>query len=287
MIRKPARILPRKPGPISIFAALVVSAASQTPASAAALAQRASSDARTLLEVIQAGGIIGYAIIFLSMVGLALVIDAFMRVRDDRLVPPILLEKTTNQARSGQFKKMLSTSQEDDSLLGRILSRALPEGAFGLEALREAVQQEGEKQVTRLRQRVGYIGLIASVAPVLGLLGTVIGMIRSFQVLGESRGAARPDQLAVGISEALITTCMGLILAVPMLFFHTYFRDRVTRIGQEAASACDRILRLMALNLSQRQNTTSPAQAQPSAAPRPAAIEPASAPSSANGPGAA
>lgn len=215
---------------------------------------QASGDGRaSVLEVVQAGGWVGYAILLLSVVGLALVIDAFLRIRDDKLVPPLLAEQASNQARHGQFRQMLTTCEGDQSLLGRILARALPEGNLGLDALREAVQQEGEKQVTRLRQRVGYIGLIASIAPVLGLLGTVIGMIRSFQVLGEARGAARPDELAVGISEALVTTCMGLILAVPLMFFHTYFRDRLTRVGQEAGTVCDRILRLMALHVSQRQ----------------------------------
>ena len=96
-------------------------------------------------------------------------------------------------------------------MLGRIISAGLSDGRLGLDAVREGLEQQGVMEVTRMRERIGYIGLIASVAPMLGLLGTVTGMIASFRLLGEAQGAARPDELALGISQALVTTCMGLV----------------------------------------------------------------------------
>jgi biopolymer transport protein ExbB len=93
---------------------------------------------------------------------------------------------------------------------------------------------------------VGWIGVIATAAPMLGLLGTVIGMIGSFQVLGHSRNAARPDELAVGISTALVTTCEGLVLAVPLIFAHAFMKDKVTGVAQEMGHLGERVLTLIA-----------------------------------------
>ena len=198
-----------------------------------------------MLDFIRAGGPVGYVIIGLSVFGTALVIDAFMRVRKDRLLPQGVAEEAGKLALQGKFAEILTLAQANSSLLSRILRHALPQGALGIEAIREAMEEGGVREVTRLQQRVGYIGFIAAVAPMLGLLGTVTGMIASFDVLGTSKGAAEPGELAVGVSEALVTTCMGLVVAVPLMFFHNMFRDRITRIGQEASGHCDRLLRSM------------------------------------------
>ena len=85
-------------------------------------------------------------------------------------------------------------------------------------------------------------------------------MIGSFNVLGAHKGAARPDQLAVGISEALVTTCMGLVVAVPLMFFHNLFRDRVARIGHEASGRCERLLRVMTAAMGARADQAAQAK---------------------------
>ena len=224
---------------------------------------------QNLVDLIQAGGLVGYAIILLSLVGLALVIDSFVRLQEDKLIPPALVDEASNLAQRGRFSELRSLCKGSPTLWGRMVGDALDDGHWGIEAIREAVQQQGDRHFTRLRQRVGYVGLIASIAPVLGLLGTVTGMIDSFQVLGEAKGAARPDELASGIAEALITTCMGLIVAVPLMFLHAYLRDRVTRIAQDAAGACERLLRIMGVVHEQQQRTRA-AQGTPAEAPAPA-----------------
>lgn len=203
------------------------------------------ADRRSLLDFITAGGIVGYVILALSAAGLALVIDAYVHVKAEKLLPPSLIQQAEKLARTGRFSELLHLCQASDSLASRVLGSGLAQGQLGLEAVREAIQESGTREVTRLQQRVGYLGFIAAVAPMLGLLGTVIGMIGSFNVLGAAKGAARPDELAVGISKALVTTCLGLIVAVPLMFFHNYFRDRVTRISQELSGLCERLLRIM------------------------------------------
>ena len=210
---------------------------------------------RSLLDLVQAGGFVGYAIIVLSLVGVALVVDAFFRLRHDVLVPDSLTEQVLDLTGKGRFEEVLALCKTNDSLVARVIHAGLSDGRLGLDAVRESLQQQGAKEITRLRQRNGYIGLIASVAPMLGLLGTVVGMILSFRLLGEAQGAARPDELALGISQALVTTCMGLIVAVPLMFFYAYFRDRITRIGQEAAGVGEKMLRRMAVVIeTRRQN---------------------------------
>jgi biopolymer transport protein ExbB len=209
-------------------------------------AEKGSGDKRvSVADFILAGGIVGHVIIVLSFVGLALVIDTAIYVQVRKLVPPRLTEELVNLAGQGRFAEISNLCRSLDCMLARIVDHTFSQGRMSWAAAREVMQEQGTKEVTRLHQRVGYIGFIASVAPMLGLLGTVTGMIRSFNVLGTARGAAKPEDLAVGVAEALVTTCEGLIVALPLMFFYSYFKDRVTRVGQEAAGACDRLMRTM------------------------------------------
>lgn len=227
---------------------------------AAALSAEAAGDGATvgpqrtsLLELVQAGGVVGYVIILLSVAAAALIVDAFRGITPQRLLPQGLVQQALALAREGRFREVLTVARSNDSMIGRIIAEGMEQGGLGLRAIRAAMQDRGLQETTALQQRIGYLNLIGSVAPMLGLLGTVIGMIESFQVLGVAKGAARPDQLAEGISKALVTTCMGLIVAIPVLFFDSYFRNRVTRIGQEAASICERALQCMDVAQEQRR----------------------------------
>ncbi len=215
----------------------------------ACLAQTANvpqaAQTRSFLDFILAGGVVGYTIMLLSVLGIYLVIDSFIHLKMDKLMPPLVTDQLTSLARTGRFGELLTFSKASDCVISRIVGSGLAQGSFGLPAVRQAMQEQGIKEVTRLNQRVGYLGFLGSIGPMLGLLGTVAGMIGSFNVLGSSKGAARPDELASGISLALVTTCMGLVLAIPLMFFHNYFRDRVTRLGQESSGVCERILQIM------------------------------------------
>ena len=212
----------------------------------------------SLLDFVLAGGPVGYVILALSVAAMALVIDAAVHVRIQLLVPASLTRQAEKLARAGRFSELLALSQASDSLAGRVMGEALAQGHLGVEAVRDALQQAGTREITRLRQRVGTLGLLAAAAPMLGLLGTVVGMIGSFDVLGTSKGAARPDELAVGVSQALVTTCMGLIVALPLMFFHNCFRDRVTRVSQELEALCERLLRTITAVVDARAGAAAP-----------------------------
>ena len=248
---------------VALAATLIGGAASGAPTGEAGGDDSATAPVSTsMLDFLAAGGVIGGVIVLLSFVGIALVIDGFVRLKPEKLLPPMVAEQAESLAAKGKFADILTLTGGNDSMLGRILRSALAEGQMGIAAVRESMQTAGTSEITRLQQRIGYIGFIASVAPMLGLLGTVTGMIASFNVLGMAKGAARPDELAVGISEALVTTCLGLVVAVPLMFFHSYLHDRVTRISQQTSGHCERLLRIMTTWMERRHAATGPTNPQ-------------------------
>ena len=210
-------------------------------------------ETKSAFQFVTGGGVVGYIIIALSVLAVALVIDLVLRLKRDRTFPDALVRHAMELAEQGRAGEILSMSKASDTLFGRIIGGALDRGRYGIEVVRQEVQQIGEKEIFKLRNRVAQIGVIATAGPMLGLLGTVIGMINSFSVLGESKNAARPDELAAGISLALITTCQGLVLAVPLIFVHMWLRDRVTQTSQEAAHVSEKLLGLLATGSANRQ----------------------------------
>jgi biopolymer transport protein ExbB len=220
-------------------------AAAEEPGGAATPGD-APPQTKSLVDFIKAGKNFGYAILFLSFVGMALVIDCFMRITRSALVPPSLARQVVSLARQAQIAELVRVSRESDSLLGRILGRVMSQRPLSLASARESLREECSKETARLQHRVEYIGLLATIAPILGLLGTAVGVIGSLDALGAPEQGPPPAGLAAGISEALVTTCEGLIVAIPLMFFQLHFRIRVTRIGQDAAGVCDSVMRSMA-----------------------------------------
>ena len=226
---------------------------------------------RSLLDFVTAGGVVGYLIIALSFVAVAMVVDLVLRTKREKLIPDGLIRHSLELAEQGRLNELLAMSRASDSMFGRMVSGALERGRLGIDAVRQEMQQLGEGEVLKMRSRVSHVGVVATAGPMLGLLGTVIGMISSFSVLGTSKNAARPDELATGISLALVTTCEGLILAVPLIFVHGWLRDRVTKISQELAHAGDRLLSTLAVTATRRHPTTQtipPAPAAPQMSPQ-------------------
>ena len=220
------------------------------------------SERMSLLDVVMASGVVGIVLLVLSVAAVALVVDAFLLVRKDKTIPEGFTQEVQRLAKQGRTRELASLANTNDTMLGRIIGAGLAQGDLGLPAVREAMRQAGALELTRMRQRIGYLGFVGAVAPMLGLLGTVLGMISSFQVLGADRSAADPGELAQGIAEALITTTLGLIIAIPVLFFHGFLRNRLTLIGHEASTICERMIHSLAATLNRPQQ------------PRPATPEP-------------
>jgi biopolymer transport protein ExbB len=187
---------------------------------------------KTLVQYIASGGEIGYIIVGLSFTAVVFIIAALVRLRRSRLAPEEEVSALDRMLRAGSIEQAITycSAPEHDSFITRVMGAALlrcSRSPFGLLELRSALEESGQQEVSRLHRSTDAIGLIASVAPMLGLLGTVVGMVGAFDTLSLSEGVAKPSQLAGNISVALITTVLGLIVAIPCTAVYSYLRNRV------------------------------------------------------------
>jgi biopolymer transport protein ExbB len=201
--------------------------------SAAAPARPAQS---LLAFYFQALGI-RYTVAFLgiSFWFVALIVMNFLELRRQRIVPLELIETFEGLLNEKKLQEAYDLAKADDSFLGRVLSAGLARLSAGYEHAIEAMQETGEEENMKLEHRLSYIALVGSISPMVGLLGTVDGMVASFKVIADNPDRTpRPDELASGISMALITTLVGLVIAIPAIGIFGIWRNRVQRLVLEA-----------------------------------------------------
>ncbi len=201
-----------------------------------------------MFSIIQAAGWPIWPLIICSVLGMALVIERFVSLKTAKIVPPQLLDEAIMVSRTGVPGADVVTQLEQNSVLGEVLAsgfRTLNQNPRASEDdLRSALEGAGRQCAAKLQRYLGALATIASAAPLLGLLGTVIGMIEIFGSqggdggMGTVPGGGNPEQLAHGISIALYNTAFGLIVAIPALIFWRYFRARVDEflLAMELAS---------------------------------------------------
>ncbi len=173
-------------------------------------------------ELVIAGGWMMVPILLCSVAALAIIAERFWSLRRSRIIPDGLLAKARREMK--QFK--------DDSPMGRILSSGLSNAHFGREIMKERIEEVAGHVVHDLERFLSTLGTIAAISPLMGLLGTVIGMIQVFSAL-VIHGSGDTTVLAGGISQALITTAAGLIVAIPSLFAHRYFVRHIDELTVE------------------------------------------------------
>jgi len=185
-----------------------------------------------LLSIIQAAGWPIWPLIACSIFALAIVIERFISLKSKKVIPERLLEEVIGVTRKGIPPNDVITQLENNSALGRVLASGLravnSEPQISEEDLRASMENVGRQVAHKLEHYLSALGTIASAAPLMGLFGTVVGMIEIFgsQAPGGSSGG-NPAQLAHGISIALYNTAFGLIVAIPSLIFWRYFRGRI------------------------------------------------------------
>jgi biopolymer transport protein ExbB len=182
-----------------------------------------------VLELMQAGGWLMLPIIACSVVAMAIVFDRLWTLRRDRIIPDELVTRIWQWHRQQQLTNDRITQVRDGSPLGRMLAAGLVNRDHPREVMKEAIHDTGRQVVAEMERHLNTLGTIASVAPLLGLLGTVFGMIDVFTVIMDA-GVGNPGVLAGGISKALITTAAGLSVAIPALMFHRYFNGKVNKL---------------------------------------------------------
>lgn len=237
----------------------------------------AGGSSKSLLQYIAAGREIGLIIILLSLVGVGMIVAQTLRMRRSRLAPPEVVQQLHDQLRANNVRGAIETCEnpDNDSFLTRVLGSALircSRSPFGFLELRGALEEAGQSQVARLYRMTDGIGLIASVAPMLGLLGTVVGMVGAFDTIAMSEGPARPDQLGGSISQALVTTVLGLIVAIPATAAYTFLRNRIDTLTAEVGETIEEL----GAYLESAGGATAPGGPQPAPRrPAPAAGQPA------------
>ena len=182
-----------------------------------------------MLELVKAGGWLMWPIIVCSIIAMAIVIERLWVYRPRKVLPANLVAQIWQLHQSKQLTAAHVATVRNGSLLGRTLAAGLVNRNHPREVMKEAIEEEGRQVVHELERYLNTLGTIANISPLLGLLGTVIGMIKVFTAITSS-GVGNPAVLAGGISEALITTAAGLSVAIPAVIFHRYLSGRVDRI---------------------------------------------------------
>ena len=208
----------------------------------------------TFFDLIRASGVIGYVIILLSFVAVALMIEHAMTIRRDVLIPPGFGEKVLQSLTQGQFVPALQLCKSDSSVLGQVLHAGMSEYELGWSAVEKKAEEALAEHAARLYRKIEYLNVIGNIAPMLGLLGTVVGMVYAFQQLAESEGYARAADLAEGIYLALVTTVEGLIVAIPSLAAFSFFNNRIAFLISETTLVAEQVLTPVKKGLQKKKN---------------------------------
>jgi biopolymer transport protein ExbB len=190
------------------------------------------------------GWTFGLILLSVSICLVALIVLLAMELRLGAAIPPGFVEDFTDTVNKRRFKEAYEMAREDGSFLGRVMVTGMSRLQYGIEDAREAAFNMVDSVKAGKEQLVTYLATIGTLGPMLGLVGTVWGMIRSFMVLAES-SSPKPGELAGGISHALVVTLLGVALSVPAIFCHAFFRNRLIRLSMDVANVSDDLLTQM------------------------------------------
>lgn len=228
-----------------------------TPVAASAQGAAAPVQADTSLwQVLVSGGPVMIPLGFLSVAAVALIVIYLFTLRRGAIVTKRYMTAADALLRKRDYLGLLAISNRHREAVAQIMQRTLdfitqhPEAT--LAEAREIAETEGTRQAAALNQRITYLADIGAIAPMLGLFGTVLGMIKSFSVVASDIVASRPIMLAEGVSEALVTTAAGLVIGIPAMAAYAFFRGRVQSLIAELEAASTRLMALLSVGYSKR-----------------------------------
>jgi len=183
-----------------------------------------------MFELFRAGGPLMWIILLCSLVALTIIFERLLTLRTRQVAPSNLREQIIDLVGSGRITAEKIDKVREHSPLGKVYAAGLDNLHHGEDAMRESLEETGKVVVHRLGKYLNTLGTIASITPLIGLLGTVIGMIKVFTAITAS-GVGDPTVLSGGISEALITTAAGLSVGIPCLMFYRHFRGKIAELA--------------------------------------------------------
>ncbi len=237
------------------------------PALSPTASQTNTASDDTFFEIIFSGGVMGVGIMFLlilmSILAVYLVVDQALALRKKELVPADLVENVRQLLAQGKLKEADQTCRDRPCPLSFVLQSGISEIEYGWPAVEKAIEDSTAEQAARLYRKLEYLSVIGNIAPMLGLLGTVTGMILAFRQVALSQGTAGAGDLAAGIYSALVTTVAGLVIAIPALGAFAIFRNKIDEIISDTAYSAQHVFG------SVRRRMPGATAARPSIAPPP------------------
>ena len=203
--------------------------------------------ARNLLQIVKAGGILMFPILFCSVLMMIFVFERAIALRTGRVIPKPFVKRFLHQIQEGKLDKerALELCAESKSAVAAVFAGGCRKWGRPEVEVEQALMDAGERAVNGLRRYIRAFNAVATICPLLGLLGTVYGMITAFNEIAHSDAMGRPEQLAGGIGEALLATAFGLTVAIPSLAFYLYFISRVDRLVIELDAVGQELVQLI------------------------------------------
>ena len=194
-------------------------------------ANRINGGTITMAQVLRDGGTVGWIIIVLSVATMAVLIESGVNIRRDKICRPELIDEVEALLVENEVQEALELCESEPNFFTNMMAAGLAKVNLGYDEVKTSMENRGGVEVTKLMQKVGWILWLSNIGPLLGLFGTVTGMIAAFNVIKALGAAVTPADLASGISAALITTFDGLVVSMPAVTAYQYFRDKVARIA--------------------------------------------------------
>ncbi|MGQ0554194.1 MAG: MotA/TolQ/ExbB proton channel family protein [Planctomycetota bacterium] len=204
-----------------------------------AAAQTDTSEMSAIEKFQHGAGWIGWIIEGLSVVALTLVIKEFVEIRKAKLAPPEVVDELEALLEAGEYQEAMEVCESEPCYFTNVVAAGLPKLNASFDAIEKSLEEMMDEENTKLYGRLSWLSLLAAVAPMLGLLGTVQGMIGAFDQIAASKGQATPDQLADNIAMALITTLLGLMVAIPVTSAFVFLRNRVVSYSLEISAVVE------------------------------------------------
>jgi biopolymer transport protein ExbB len=195
-----------------------------------------------LLDIFLKGGFIMWPILLSSIIGLAVSIDRFLMLRKAKINVPAFMVRIRGLIKKKDISGAISYCMQEQSPVANIVRKGLKKYKYGHDRVKDAIENAGSQEISKLEKGLSVLASVAGIAPLLGFLGTVTGMIQAFMTIQDLAGAANPSDLAGGIWEALITTAFGLIIGIPALALYNYFLSSVKKLVGEMETVANDVI---------------------------------------------
>lgn len=195
-----------------------------------------------LLDMFFKGGLVMWPILLCSILGLAVIIDRFIVLRKARINVPAFMVRIRGFIKKRDISGAISYCMQEKSPVANIVRKGLKKYRYGHDRVKDAIENAGSQEISKLEKGLSVLASIAGIAPLLGFLGTVTGMISAFMTVQRLQGAVGPSDLAGGIWEALITTAYGLFVGIPALAIYNYFLSAVKKLVGEMETVANDVV---------------------------------------------